>query len=836
MKKVYLLLVLCCLGTNVFSITCPTAITGPSSVCGGNSINLTDGVSGGVWSSGATAVATVGSSTGLVNGVNPGTATISYVIGGCTPVTYIVTVNPYPNAILGPNQVCLGSTVTLSDNTTGGTWSSSATTTASIDPTLGTVSGNATGTVTMYYTVLGCTVSQAMTVNPVPDTITGSSIVCLGNSITLDDASGGGSWASNNASIASVDPSTGVVAGVSSGVTYITYSFPTGCYTFAVEDVDPNPSSITGNFGVCLSATTHLEDVDAGGHWSSSASATASIGSINGLLTGNALGTATITYTLATGCFVTQAITVNPNPVAISGPAVVCNGYTTTLSDLTTGGTWSSAEYWVATIGSSTGTVNGLTSGATTTISYTLSTGCFATFTDSVVAPPSAIVGDSAICVGQVDTLHDAVSGGSWFSASYGSLSITSGGVMTGYAIGLGGVAITYSITGCPPATLEVTVNPVPQPIVGPSSFCDSIHANLYDLTPGGVWSSHDSITARIVNYPDSGVVIGVSLGTTTISYTLPTTGCYALAHVTVNPLAAPIAGTDTICATGTAWLTDIVDTGAWTSSNPAIASISDSGYLVGLLPGVTFIVYTLPTGCTASLLETVIPSVAPILGPSAICSGSVANFSDADSGGVWSSANNYTASIVGSTGVLTGMYHGSVTISYTVSSFKGCYAATTLTVNPLPSPTVTYNFAVPSVSTSLGYISYQWYNDLTGIIPGAINATYVLPDYNDSVYVVVTDSAGCTDSSSWFYNSFTGIRSVNASDVKIYPNPASSAIYIDAPVGVKAIMSSIDGKEVMEQANAKQLNISTLAPGAYIITLYDDNAHTLLTQKIIKE
>ncbi len=63
------------------------SISGPSSVYVGNTINLTDGVSGGVWSSSASSVATV-SATGVVTGVTAGTATISYGVTGCGGLAY----------------------------------------------------------------------------------------------------------------------------------------------------------------------------------------------------------------------------------------------------------------------------------------------------------------------------------------------------------------------------------------------------------------------------------------------------------------------------------------------------------------------------------------------------------------------------------------------------------------------------------------------------------------------------------------------------------------------------------------------------------------------------
>lgn len=54
-----------------------SSISGPSSLCVGSTITLSDITAGGVWSSLNSAVATIGS-TGIVTGTGSGTTTISY--------------------------------------------------------------------------------------------------------------------------------------------------------------------------------------------------------------------------------------------------------------------------------------------------------------------------------------------------------------------------------------------------------------------------------------------------------------------------------------------------------------------------------------------------------------------------------------------------------------------------------------------------------------------------------------------------------------------------------------------------------------------------------------
>ncbi len=73
----------------------PGTITGTATVTSGSTITLSNTTTGGVWNSGATGIATIGS-TGVVTGIAAGTATISYTVtNGCgsAVVTRVVTVS-----------------------------------------------------------------------------------------------------------------------------------------------------------------------------------------------------------------------------------------------------------------------------------------------------------------------------------------------------------------------------------------------------------------------------------------------------------------------------------------------------------------------------------------------------------------------------------------------------------------------------------------------------------------------------------------------------------------------------------------------------------------------
>jgi uncharacterized protein YjdB len=140
------------------------------------------------------------------------------------------------------------------------------------------------------------------------------------------------------------------------------------------------------------------------------------------------------------------------------------------------------------------------------------------------------ISGPSTLCVGSTITLTGSPSGGTWASSSSSVAVVgSSSGVVTGIAAGV--VVITYAGGGAI-ATHPVTVTPLPAPITGPSSVPVSGYITLTDATPGGTWSSSNPSVATIG--PSTGVVTGVSLGTTTISYCLPS-GCCVTRTITVS-------------------------------------------------------------------------------------------------------------------------------------------------------------------------------------------------------------------------------------------------------------------------------------------------------------
>jgi uncharacterized protein YjdB len=209
-------------------------ITGTTTVCMGSTTTLSNATPGGTWTSSTLAYAMIGATSGIVTGISPGTATITYNAGSAGIVTTIITVNPTPTSIMGSTTACEGASITLATTSTGGAWTSSNVAVATVGASSGVVLGISGGTATISYSyTTGCKTTRQITINPLPSSgiIAGASIVCVGTTITLTNTVTDGTWSSSDIAKATVDPSTGVVAGISLGTVTISYTSTNSCGT-----------------------------------------------------------------------------------------------------------------------------------------------------------------------------------------------------------------------------------------------------------------------------------------------------------------------------------------------------------------------------------------------------------------------------------------------------------------------------------------------------------------------------------------------------------------------------------------------------------------------------
>ena len=584
----------------------------------GTSTTLSSTTAGCSWSSGNPSVATI-TPGGVVTGVGAGTAVITYTsTSGCIRIA-VVTVNPTLPANTGNPVVCVGTTTPLYNATTGGIWSSGNALRATVNTTTGVVNGVSVGTVNITYRVGTCYSITLVTVNSNATAITGTTSLCVGTTTALSYAVSGGTWSSSNTAKATIDMSTGVVTGISTGTSVITYTIASGCFKTTIVTVNSLTTPISCPATVCQGSSVTVTNATSGGTWSSSNNAVATIGSASGIITGMVAGTSVITYRMPSGCYTTAIITVNAAPAAISGKPFVCAGSVTVLANISDGGTWSSSNTTVATV-SASGVVTGLNAG-TAVIYYSFSTGCAASVVVTVGAMPAVITGSTTVCTGSSCTLSSATAGGTWSSSNTSVATInTTSGVVT--AISSGTTVITYVMSSGCMRTTTVTVNPVTvvAPIVGATVLCSGTSVAFTTATTGGAWSSSNTAVA-VVN--TSGLVTGTGVGTAVISYAV-TGSCgtaYATATVTVNgiPSAGVISGSSTVCVGSVIPLFETVSGGIWTSGNPTIASTCpcNSGQVTGVAPGVAILSYTVTNDCGTSyatypVTVNAVPSITP--------------------------------------------------------------------------------------------------------------------------------------------------------------------------------------------------------------------------------
>jgi len=207
---------------------------------------------GGVWSSSDVNIATVttpGVTSGIVASIANGTATLTYTktgANGCTSTassTVTVAVMNSPAAITGASSVCVGSSIQLSNTTSGGVWSS-YNNRGTINVS-GMYSGVNAGTGDIRYTVTnasGCSayVSKSITVNTIPGipsisyapgTVNPQSgaagSYCTNRTFTVVGSPSGGVWSKTG--VISVTTPAGVVStGNTPGAASLTYTYTNG--------------------------------------------------------------------------------------------------------------------------------------------------------------------------------------------------------------------------------------------------------------------------------------------------------------------------------------------------------------------------------------------------------------------------------------------------------------------------------------------------------------------------------------------------------------------------------------------------------------------------------
>ncbi|MDF1694813.1 MAG: Ig-like domain-containing protein [Saprospiraceae bacterium] len=674
-------------------------VEGNTTICEGSTTTLSPS-SGGYWTSSDNSVATV-TDDGVVTGVSSGTATFTFrdAISDClSEETESVTVgNNTPVSINGNNTLCQGEVTTFTASVAGGTWSSSNPGVITIDLN-GEANPIAQGTATLIYTIQSGACYQdgslEVTVNDVPSiNINGPSTICEGEQTYLIPTSGG-TWASSDPTVAIVS-NFGVVTGVSGGTASFTFTSAYGCTKTLATPISVLASpevSFAGPSNICINETTTLSP-SSGGIWVSSNSNIATVNS-SGIVTGKKAGSVTFTFIeLANGCMSDDilTVTVNPKPT-VTAPELdeLCIGETTSISP-TEGGTWTSTNSLIASIGND-GTITAVGPGAVSFIFTNSITGCSSSESLPIVVnekPTTILIGPDELCIGETSTISP-LSGGIWSSSNVSLATIDNQGTIT--AVGSGDVQFlfTSNSTGCmSDSSVVVTINePTEVEFIGDDQICVG---EMTSLSPssGGTWASSNENVASVSN---SGLVTANAPGVVTFTFisnefcnSIPTSEL----QIDPNPVIT-YNGPTNICVGES---TNLLPTtgGTWSSSNQTIATISNAGEVVAVGAGSVHFTFTSSTtGCsstTITSLNVYTPPSISISGQSELCVGQQSSMSPS-SGGIWLSNNPEIASI-STSGLITAINEGTATFTF-IEDGTGCQSTSTEPIIVLPKPTVT--------------------------------------------------------------------------------------------------------------------------------------------------
>jgi|GEM_PF-969054 len=635
------------------------------------------------------------------------------------------------------------------------TWASSNESIANVDENgvvTGVAKGSAMITVTTTYggltdtcTVMVKVVVTAVELNKTTTSIDPGKSETLIATVSPSDATiKNVTWTSSDAGVAMVSAA-GVVNGIKGGVAVITATTTDGGFKATCEvtvnqpvtsvSLDKTTLAINAGDSEELNVTINPSDAnDKSVVWISSNENIATVDE-NGVVTGVAKGSATITVTTNSGSKIaTCQVTVNQPVTSVSlnkEATAIDAGKSETLvatvspanaTDKTV--TWSSSDAAVATV-TSAGVVNGLKAGIATITVTTTDGGFTATCEVTVNQPVTSVSLDKStitINAGDTDELNAIVGPEDatdksvvWSSNNENIATVDENGVVTGVSKGTATITITTT-SGSKTATCTVTVNVAVESVVlnktttsidpGKSETLIATISPSEATVKTVTWTSSDT---KIATVTSGGAVNAIKAGMATITVTTADGGYKATCEVTVNQTVTSVSLDKTTLAINAGDSeelsvninpSDATDKSVvWVSSNDSIATVDDNGVVTGVAKGTATITVTTISGSkTASCKVTVnvgVESVSLNKDETTIDAGKsetlVATVSPATATNktvAWTSSDTKIVT-VSAKGVVKGINAGTATI--TVTTTDGNYEATCeVTVNqPVTSVTL---------------------------------------------------------------------------------------------------------------------------------------------------
>jgi len=563
--------------------------------------NAAGGVPPYSWTSTDSQVIQIGNTTGLVTAISLGSAMLALSDAtGITVNSGLITVS---NLSISPGQAVINVNASQTFTVTGGvppyTWSVTDSVIATVDQLSGTVTGMSSGSTTLIAsdssgdsTVANLQV-YALTISPQTGTtsVTG----------TIQFSASGGTlpyiWSSTSYGIAAVN-ATGLLTGVSVGSVIISATDANGIVgeSQAITITAAPPQVTLSPANAVLSSGMDLQFSANGGippyTWSTSNANIASISAI-GLLTALAAGNTTVTVDDSSGGSATSGsinvidINVLPQNASVNINAALLLA----VSGGTAPYTWSVSDAAIANIDLSTGLLTGLTLGqvsvtATDAAGFTGSSNITVQNGGMTIFPTSASipVGSTQFfsCSGCFMFVNWSSSDPSIASVSFGTVTALSEGVVVISASdGFGNTGSTGAIFITPPPPTIAVIRPTGTAIVG-----DIIQMSASGGTAPYSWSINNNFAASIdanglLSALNTGNVIVTATDANGFSGTSTSFQIGGGIAVTPQTVSVNVGSTAQFNAAGGFMFI------TWSSSDPSLASINNSGLLTALGEGV---------------------------------------------------------------------------------------------------------------------------------------------------------------------------------------------------------------------------------------------------------
>lgn len=421
-----------------------------------------------------------------------------------------ITANPLPLVTVNSQTICVGSSALVVATPSiaaiysyAWTVPTGVTNPGDVASFSTTVAGNYNVIITNTITTCVSAVASGTINSNVTSIISGNTTICQGLTSQLTGSAMPATtnpWVSSNTAVATIDD-TGLVTGITAGTTTITFTNSNGCSVSTIVDVKNIPTVSVNSSVACLGATVTITATPSSlGLFSytwtvpSGVSPPGDVASFATSVAGTYSVIITDTVTNCSSLSASGTVTLNPIPTVVATPNVqaICSGqaigvvFSSNLSGTTFSWTVNQIDATGATPSSGTilSEILTATGGSPGTVTYTIlpnSNGCVGIPTNLVVTvtpKPTVVATPSSetICSGNSTNIQ-LTSNLSNTTFSWNAVQISSTGAsassgtsinQTLTTLGNAGGQAAYSITpisnGCPgtPIVVDIFVNPIP--------------------------------------------------------------------------------------------------------------------------------------------------------------------------------------------------------------------------------------------------------------------------------------------------------------------------------------------------------------------------------------